>query len=620
MTASDITRPGAALLLLGLLASPVLGGCFETPAARNEGETTVTTAQPVSELTMALDALRELNAPNNDQAVSRTVYYLNQWLGRQEIAPEWTPDPMLGTLPSALKPALEMAALERLSFQPTDIGFLQQSQWLRDVAERARREPAPPDMQDWLKELSQSTSIQQSEQVAVAERLFDWTIRNIQLDALPPPPKAPTASVGGDAAANSPPLRGEVGPGYGHTPLYILLYGHGDAWERSRVFLLLARQVGIEGGMLAITDPQSTGSSTPWCCALMIGDSLYLFDAELGLPIPAAEGKGIATLKEVIDDPKLLRNLDVEDGPQYRIKEEDLKRIIALIDAESTALTHRMQVLQAGMPNSRRLAVSVRPSDIQKRFRQHKQIGQVSLWRVPFEAALYQIGLQGRLSQDFAAANAWNREHGMFRGQHPLLRARDLHLQGVFESEDQNQGARAMYLSSRPSEKTIDRLGTSTAMRDQLGLNESLPEDPMQRSEMLESMVMMSRRAKQHATYWLGLSYYEDGNFDVAKEWLEQRVLDAKPRSPWSAGARYNLARTHEQLGEVSEALKLYEADDSPQRHGNLLRAERLQTKSNGAKAPEEAPKSDDKSPASTDDAKSDGEDSDKASADDSGS
>lgn len=593
MTLRALAGPTTTFLPAPLLLVALVVGCTDTPAVRNNTATKASTVQPVSELTMALDSLRQLNTANSEAAGARTVYYLNQWLSQQDAAESWSPDPMLDTLASSLKPAVEMVELERLSFEPPDLGYLQQSQWLRDVAERTRRQPSPPHLQPWLKEIGKSDGPQAAEQLAAAERLFDWTIRNIQLDELPPPPKAPRAGAGGDAAANTPPLRGEVGPGYGHTPLQVLLYGHGDAWERSRMFLLLARQVGIDGGILAIADPQSAGNRVPWCCALMIGDDLYLFDAELGLPLPLAEGEGIATLQQVIDNPELLRRLDIEDGPAYRVDRDDLKRLVALIDADPLALAHRMQALEAGLPQSRYMALSVRPSELQKRFRQHKQIGQISLWRVPFQAQLYQIGLQRRLAQDPAAASQWSREHGMFGGQHPLLRARDLHLQGMYEDQDVKQGARTLYLSVRPSEKAIDRLGTSTRMREQIGLNAALPDDPAQRSEMLENLIGMARRSKQHATYWLGLSYYEDGNYEAAKEWLDERTLEAKPTSPWNAGARYNLARAHEQLGEVEQAIELYRADDSPQRHGNLLRARRLEERSAAKDEPAEAAEAD---------------------------
>jgi tetratricopeptide (TPR) repeat protein len=568
---------GATGVLLALAS-----GCRDAPVGRSQEVTTASApadVQAVDELTMALESLRDLYGSNSDQAASRTIFYLNQWLGRQEVDRTWTPDPMLETLPSSLKGALARVELERLSFSPLDLAHLKQWQWFRDIAERIRVGAPPEHLQPWLKQLEKTNEPRIVEQIIAAEAAFDWTIRNIRLDELPPPPKGPSATVGGDPSANTPPLRGELGPGYGHTPANILLYGHGDAWERSRIFLLLARQLGIEGAMLAISDPQSTGTSNPWCCGLLIGDELYLFDAELGLPLPNVAGDGIATLRELGDHPEILRSLDLGDGAKYRIREEDLKRIVALIEAEPDALSHRMQILQKGMKGKDRMMLSLRPSELQKRLRSQKRIGQISLWQVPFEALLYQTAYIERVHQDPRKYVEWNQETGMFRGQHPLLKARDLHFQGRFEREDQDEGARTLYLSIRPSEKAIDKIGTSTAVREELGLQASLPEDEAQRAAVLESIVTMARRAKQHATYWLGLSYYEQGNYQAAKEWLA-RSLEAKPSSPWQGSARYNLARTYEQLGDYQKAIDHYRADSSPQRHGNRVRAKQLESRS----------------------------------------
>ena len=81
------------------------------------------------------------------------------------------------------------------------------------------------------------------------------------------------------------------------------------------------------------------------------------------------------------------------------------------------------------------------------------------------------------------------------------------------------------------------------------------------------------QRVKEHATYWLGLTYFETGKYDTVIEWLDERVLRAPIPGPWMASARYNLARSYEALGQIDKAIALLEADDSPQEHGNKLRA-----------------------------------------------
>jgi tetratricopeptide (TPR) repeat protein len=95
---------------------------------------------------------------------------------------------------------------------------------------------------------------------------------------------------------------------------------------------------------------------------------------------------------------------------------------------------------------------------------------------------------------------------------------------------------------------------------------------------------------KQTVTYWLGIVHYETGRYDTAVDWLKQRTLDATDDNPWKPGARYNLSRTYEALGDEEMARKTLLLDDSPQKHGNLLLArylrERLerQGKSDSAK------------------------------------
>ena len=53
-------------------------------------------------------------------------------------------------------------------------------------------------------------------------------------------------------------------------------------------------------------------------------------------------------------------------------------------------------------------------------------------------------------------------------------------------------------------------------------------------------------------------------------------TLQAAPDGPWAATAQYNLGRAYEANGQLQKAIEMYEDDDSPQRHGNLLRARRL--------------------------------------------
>jgi tetratricopeptide (TPR) repeat protein len=599
------------LLLLAIALA--LPGCrTESPTtspAAAAPPTTAAASQGADELSLAVDSLRKLAEGASAESMKRTYFYFNQWLASYEPAKAaWQPDKALEHLPLALRqtPGLDrlnrprfekenlapiQAALRLADLAPmqqglwlNDMAYFQQTLWLHDIAERVRRQSPPPELKSWLKQLEQSAGLPEAEQLTAAERLFDWTIRNLQLDPLPPMPKPPVATV--DPTTNerrdpvSPAQSGELGPGYGHLPVQILLYGHGDAHERARIFIQLCRQAGIDAVMLGLIDDASP-IPRPWVPAALIGGQLYLFDTALGVPIPGLEGKGIATLDQVAKQPDLLKALDVEGQPPYPVGEKDLKAVIALIDAEPAALSKRMQHLQAAMPRRARLVLSVQPSQLEARLREkNKSLSTVALWRAPFEAILYQVGRLPLLARDPAAAEEFDRVQNIFSPGRPLLPARNLHLQGKFADGEKEVGARTLYIQCRRPDREIDALQNSSFFRAAVGLQDNPKAKPEERKAMLERITTMVRTEKQHATYWLGLSYYEEGNFSTTLEFLGQRTIGVSPPSPWDAGARYNLARCYEDLGQLDLARQWLESDkDSPQRTGNLLRARWLKAR-----------------------------------------
>ncbi len=581
-------RASKHLQLVSLLALLLSAGCTKQSAVTPPTPTAATTNPAAADLTLALESLRKLAEGNDSQPGQRTIFYLNQWISSDEAASAaWQPDRLLESLPRALRntPGLERISKTQFNFDDIDylqaiqwlddISYLQQNLWLHDISERAAREPADARLAPWLKEMESSVGLPEAEQLAKAERLLDWTTRNVQLDTLPPTPKDPLATAGSTETV-LPSARGEVGPGYAHLPLEILLYGRGDAHERARIFILLCRQMGIDAVMLGFPEEQST-VRRGWLPAALVGGKLYLFDTALGLPIPGSDGKGIATLDQVLKQPEILRQLDLPGVAAYPITEKDLKLgPVAMIEAEPSALSRRMQLLQAAMPPARRLALATQPSQLEPKLRKANVSG-VSLWSAPFEAVLYRFGRQQAASQNPQMALAMYKQNVLFLPSRPLVKARNLHLQGRFENEDQKPGARSLYLQSRPPDRELDALITNEFYRKSIGLEQTLSKEPAKRKASLDMFTEIAREGKFHATFWLGLTYYEAGKYDAATEWLGERTVQVSPPSPWTPSARYNLARCYEQLGRVDLARQWLESDqDSPQRHGNLLRAKGL--------------------------------------------
>ena len=184
-------------------------------------------------------------------------------------------------------------------FDLADIRSLQEAIWLRDIAAWAKKDAY--------------------EKVDVALELFDWTIRNIQLDE-------------------------SDQPGIVHQPWQALMYGHGSAEMRAWIFAGLCMQQQLDLVMLSVTGDNE--ESQWWLPAVLVDGELYLFDTRLGLPILDAEAEHVATLSQVIADPSLLRNLDLDDEHPYPFTAEDLRHVSASVVATPLQLSRRAAALQ----------------------------------------------------------------------------------------------------------------------------------------------------------------------------------------------------------------------------------------------------------------------------------
>lgn len=573
----------AALLISALILVPALffNGCGSDPRENTAGGlTSQETSQTVSNLDLALQTISTIPMAKDNESPDRALFYLNQWIEQvEEPAQRFEKDPLLRYTPRAYEKAPPLLDLERRHFDRPDLLYVQQCLWLRDIANRVAPRPAPADLQPWLTDLEKRLGISQADRVRAAERMFDWTICNIQLDKLPPPPKAAAAGVGSDLASRPAPVRGEKGPGYWQLPWQALLYGHADAWQRSRVFLLMCRQAGITAHMLGVQDEAGSGAVRPWLCGVLVEGQLYLFDSELGLPILGPGGSGIATLEQVVADPGLIRAMDIPGETPYPVTNEELKGVHALIDAEPETLTLRMKLLESALLGDKRVILACRPSEEEKQVRQCKHISGVSIWRISLEAFLYQFAQAIMRRQSPALQAAHHKETNMFFPPNPLAEGRHLQFQGQFyaQAEEGTRGACQIFDQLRAPNSSIESLETSSEAREYLGMkDEALHKDPQLRRKQLTELAVVARVAKNHATYWISLCHFDAGDYQVAAEWFRDRTLGGNQDSPWLPAARYNLARCYEAEGKWDLAREIYLSDESPQRIGNLLRAQRI--------------------------------------------
>lgn len=469
---------------------------------------------------------------------SSLISQLNQWASLQPAAVGWRREPLLDSLPDELRDLPQLKQLETRKFTAQDGFGLREAVWLRDI--------------------SQSAGGGTQDDLELAARLFDWVVRNIQLDAEPisseqEPAELPTQ------------------------PWQTLLLGHGQAIDRAWLFTLLARQQGLDVVMIDRAD--AAGGTPPLgLSALVSNGELYLFDAALGLPIPGPGGENIATLSQAADNESVLRQLDLDDGHLFRLQSSDLTQVVALVDASPMYLCERMALVEQQLSGDQKIVLSVDASGVAQRAGNCAHVTATRLSLLPFERAhaIRRGGrkLTRRLVTELEPFAVPYFETNKKRSDYTpaLWRGRVLHLFGKCTGTG---SASRFYQVARPADAELARWmqGIFDDVDQFMQIN---PDEHRRKKESAERFVECAKVAKQDASYWLGLIAYERQDYPTALDYFGKRTLEAAPDGPWTNGARYNLARTLEAMGQMNEAIDVYGQGQSPQDFGNLLRAKRL--------------------------------------------
>jgi tetratricopeptide (TPR) repeat protein len=474
-------------------------------------------------------------------ALRQIVERANQWLRNLPPTKEaWKVDPLVAKVSAevklpenavaaklsgdALKKATSTDELRDGGFSEAEARLLEQAVWCRDISQWARREAATD--------------------VDAAVALFDWTVRNLQLDA------------DGDKAAVTV-----------HHPWQALIYGHGTAAHRAWVFVELCRQQGIEAAVIQPSAGEGD-KPAPLLAGALIDGEIYLFDPALGLPLPSAKGTlAVGTLKELAEKSELLREFDVEGGPEYLLTSEQLAEVTALIVASSSQLAQRSARLEAALLGEEYVTLAANANDLAERLKKVAHVGDAKLWAVPYQAIVDEAAMPNTKAQPYRALAV--AEFAPFAERPLLWKARVLHF----------QGHKDIRVAERGDALAMPREGHDDALRLYQSPTVRPSDDNLAKEEPAKQEVY--RLAKADASYWLGLLSYDRGNYGVAASWLGDRTLDRDPKGKWANGARYILARAYEADGKLDEAIKLLESDPegAPQQHGNLVRAKRLKAK-----------------------------------------
>ena len=528
----------------------------EIQAARQARQQAATKVDHLGEAIGLVSRLIELESESGGRQI---LYHLNAWRETQpKIAGQ-----VASKAPALLKTVSEfmpndqaIEAVKREEFVPLDVYHLRYQYLLREVADWVRDgSPIDPLFEPWLKEKRESLGGENADALATAVKFFDWTIRNIAIEP----------RVFADQAPPTPPLPLGMqyrGAGYRQTPYRTLFRGTGDSQQRSGLFVSLLRQAGIPAFVLGLADGK--GEFSPWVVGVLIGDDVYLFDCELGVPIPGPGQVGIATLADARKDASVLRRMSVQGLFDYPVQKDDVQQCAALLVLEPEAISGRIKRLQEGLTGDLRMVLYDDADATADRLEEIQGIASVRIWDVPLKSRVYNAAIEQICQNDpvvaFFTLAEWTILDGEFDQAKRLALGRWRHLQGIFDEDELStiKGAKPLYLSQRQPEFEIADLRIDVDLQKQYGIRRDLGVTPEIYDRQIQQVQKIMRQGKNTATFWLSLIQYETERFDLAKNWFQTRVLLDGTDSRWEQSARYNLARSLEELGETDKAIELY--------------------------------------------------------------
>ena len=600
-------------LLLLLLTPLLLSGC------RDRSQVNVSEIRPreteSDNLQTALAIVDGLDNADLSQATSACIYNFNQWIEKHDDDSQWVTPSLLSALPIHLAGTGLVNNVGAKRFFPPDVNYLQEMSWISQIARWIQANEVDH-RKIWDDHIPASVKSEDRAKLQKVLRMFDWTVRNVQLEPLLEYPEVP------EGETRTAPELGMPGPGYSMAVRDILVFGKGDWWQRARVLALLARQVDVSVVLLGL--PAEFGEAKqPWLTACLIGDQLYLLDVKDGLPVLTEDGSAIATLHGLRQNQKYAVTLlpaSIEASG-----EEMLSGLVGLIEADVMSVSHRMAILEKYLTGDRQMKLTTMPNTLSRELRTKHAIEKSEIWVPTYEYYAFATALNARISEGDAGVIAFLKEkqdYQILEDMYQLKEGRFKSFRGLFDDfeigvgQETQRGSKTLLMSSRLSQDKIVKVTTDRQVQEELGYVRPDEMSLTAWQENLRRTKLIFVKTKDMASYMIGMIHMEQGNYSDAIDWLERRTLqigvDDKPpasldpnqnpiaqnpsldllsglvgqnstpevnrleKSIYDTSARYNLARCYLALGDYQRAKELLEDDafDAAQKRGNakLLR------------------------------------------------
>ena len=421
----------------------------------------------------------------------------------------------------------------------------------KDVAQPRFTEQDPTHMRDCIlaREMGEFAGAGATSTLDRVVKVFDYVVRNV---ALVPPDQA---------------LPGNL--------YSLVLFGSGTAADRAWLFSDILKQQRIDS---VVIRSKAEGLGDRLLVAALVDGQAYLFDPELGLPIPSQDdpGTGVlverpATLAEVRGNAELLRKLDTPGHP-YPLNSDALKDVSVELIVHSAYLVPRMEKLQEQAAGDNAAILfeglddgSAGPGLVAR----VAQAGQdlwprenITVWDHPDATMEASIRVTGEAAQRLV-----DRRNTF---QAPLL----------FNVDQQSQ--QIVYQPSKSGQRktrTSQILGrfdgviaSYQMMRAEAQIPQEVPVDPQLRR--------INSEAAEDAVFWIGVCQLEQGNDRAAGTTFDE-YTNSYPNGRWVEQAYLLRAQSVARRGEFEAASFILERApaNAPQQHLRELLIQRWRSR-----------------------------------------
>ncbi|MDR2705444.1 MAG: hypothetical protein LBC02_06670 [Planctomycetaceae bacterium] len=416
--------------------------------------------------------------------------------------------------------------VEGLFVQTSDVDYLKQCTWTRNLSNWARGE----------------------KQVLLDRvvNLLDWTTCNIDF-------REKTVQISQNQTIDLPQ----------QYPWQTLLLGYSTLWDRTWLFMELLRQQRIDSVLLSVPLPGQPDMPLFWAVGVILDGEMYLFLPPYGMPVPGynkpvitEDGSlsfpEIATFSQVLKDDQLLRQLDFSEQQKFPITSEMLQETTVYLLATPESASMRMKILEAELSGEQNMVLYTNIQEQRRLFSAIPSVKAVEVWKYPFRTKFEQLFVGDRTRLFMEPLVMPNPKRQDF----PLWMGRVLYFKGQISGQE---NAITAYQNARVPDRDI---------------MEYRKIDPNFRNNPVLAAGIQT--VTINASYWLGLASFEVNSISAAKDFLNNITRDAL--NPWQNGVEYALGRIAEREKKYEDAVRHYERTArSPAGPGNLLRARWLQ-------------------------------------------